>query len=57
MAEYQKSIEEIEAELDKEFYDEFIKLAGKYKRTLTSQLVVARLTDKDLKNGTIKSTE
>lgn len=44
-----KSIEEIEAELDKDFYDEYVKLVKKYKRTFTSQLAIARLTEEDLK--------
>ncbi len=48
MAEINKSIEEIEAELDKEFYDKYVELAKKYKRSFAPKLIVARLTEDEL---------
>ena len=55
----EKSIEEREAELDKEFYDEFIKLVIKYQRDFNPVIQVMRLTPdlvNKLKENVFKNT-
>lgn len=49
LQEIKKSIEETQAELDKEFYEEYVKLAVRYKRSLAPRLIVARLTEEEIK--------